>query len=96
MGGILFVVPGRPRTTWMNYIPDVFAGSWDTDTRGQRSGAKSASLETDVFAHCCSLVAVHASIGLDPVVHACVWASQPWHNSVNLLSDSLVICAFFL
>jgi len=31
-----------------------------------RSGAKSAPLQTDVFAQCYALIVVHATIGLDP------------------------------
>ena len=41
----------------------VFAGSWGVC--GLRSCVKSASLETDVFAQCCTLVVVHATIPLE-------------------------------
>jgi len=68
--------PGRLCTTWMKNIlwRSVFAGSWDL--RGYRFGTKSASLETDVFAQRCTLVVVHATIGLEvlPPVRYCLYA----------------------
>ena len=55
--------PGRPRTTWMKNI-HYDLSSLDLGICGaKRSGAKLASLETEVFAQCYALVVVHADIG---------------------------------
>jgi len=56
--------PGQPRSTWMNNIHDD-RSSLDLGIHEARDLAQNRPLwETDVFAQCYALVAVHATIGL--------------------------------
>ena len=64
----------------------VFAGSWDT--WGLRSGTESASLQTNVFAQCYTLVVVPATNGLD-CSHDAIW--KIYHPTLSILNPTLYI-----